>query len=118
MRFLGNIIFSIISNMVALFAAGYFIEGFFVTDDLFMLGIAAVILGALNLLLRPLLKLFFGPLMLITLGLFSIVVNGLILFILDTVSPAITIQGYMALLLGALVVSLVNGLLHAGAKRK
>ena len=117
MGFIGRIIFSIASNMVALFAASAFIPEFSATNDFVALAGAAAILAVLNLVLRPVLKLFFGPLMVLTLGLFSIVVNGLLLYVLDIVSSAVTIQGYVALLLGALVVSLVNIVLHMSAPK-
>ncbi|MBI2278818.1 MAG: phage holin family protein [Candidatus Brennerbacteria bacterium] len=112
MGFIGRIVFSIVSNMVALFVASSFIPGFAAAGDFSSLAGASAILAALNLFLRPVLKLFFGPLMVVTLGLFSIIVNGLLLYMLDTISGAVTIQGYQALLLGALVVSLVNVVLH------
>lgn len=117
MGLVGRIIFSVVSNMVALFAASAFIPEFAVANEFVALASAGAILAGLNLLLRPILKLFFGPLMVLTLGLFSIVVNGLLLYVLDIVSDAVTIQGYTALLLGALVVSLVNVVLHMSAKK-
>ena len=117
MGFIGRIIFSVVSNMVALLAAGSFITDFTVANEFLALAGAAAILAALNLLLRPVLKLFFGPLMILTLGLFSIVVNGLLLYVLDIVSSAVTIHGYVALLLGALVISAVNVVLHLSAKK-
>lgn len=117
MGFIGRIIFSIVSNMVALFAASSFIPDFAVTNDFLALAGAAAILAALNFLLRPVLKLFFGPLMVLTLGLFAVVVNGLLLYVLDIVSPAVTIEGYTALLVGALVISIVNVVLHMSAKK-
>lgn len=116
MRFIGRIIFAIVSNMVALFAAGSFIAGFAVTNDFLALAGAALILALFNTLLRPILKLFFGPLMVLTLGLFSVVVNALLLYLLDIVTPAVTIEGYGALLVGAFVVSAVNVVLHMSAK--
>lgn len=104
--------------MVALFAASYFVPGFSVANDFVALAGAGAILTALNFLLRPVLKLFFGPLMVLTLGLFSIMVNGLLLYVLDIVSAAVTIEGYLALLVGALVVSAVNVVLHVAIKNK
>jgi putative membrane protein len=117
MGFIGRAVIAIISNAVALFIAGYFIEGFMVTSDPGGLVLAAALLAVLNLVLRPLLKLFFGPFMIITFGLFTIVVNGIVLYVLDIATPEITIEGYTALLLGALVVSVVNVVFHAGARK-
>ncbi len=117
MRFIGRIIFSVVSNMVALFAASSFVPGFSAASEFVALATAGAILAVLNLLLRPVLKLFFGPLMVLTLGLFAVVVNGLLLYVLDIVSDVVTIEGYMALLVGALVVSAVNVVLHMSAKK-
>jgi len=117
MKLVSRAVFAIVANAIALFVAGYFIEGFTVANDLVSLAIAGAILAALNLFLRPLLKLFFGPLMVLTLGLFSIVVSGLLLYILDIVSAAVTIEGYTALLLGAIIVGVVNAVLHGSARK-
>lgn len=116
MKLIGRIIFAVASNLIVLLIAGYLVEGFTTANDLPALAVAGAILAALNLVLRPILKLFFGPLMVLTLGLFAVVVNGLLLYVLDMVSDAVTIEGYSALLLGALVVSIVNLVLHMAVK--
>lgn len=117
MKFLARAIAYAVVNAIALLAAAYLVQGFTVARDLAGLAIAAVILTVINLLLRPLLKLVFGPLILLTFGLFTIVVNAILLYILDALSTAVTIEGYVPLLIGALVVSAVNLILGFGAKR-
>lgn len=114
----GRASFAVVSNTIALYAAGALISGFGVAGDLMALAGAGVILAALNFLLRPLLKLFFGPLMVLTFGLFAVVVNALILYLLDMASGAVTIEGYLALVLGALIIGIVNAVLHVGIKHK
>lgn len=116
-KLVGRAFFAVISNMIALYAAGTFISGFGVAGDLAALAGAGAILAVLNFLLRPLLKLFFGPLMVLTFGLFAVVVNALILYLLDMASGAVTIEGYVALVLGALVIGIVNAVLHVNTKR-
>jgi putative membrane protein len=116
MKFIGRLIFHIFTNAVALLVASYFVAGFSVSGGLVALAIAAIILTAINTFIRPILKLLLGPLVILTFGLFTIVINALSLYLLDLWSPAITIQGYLPLLLGTLIVSVVNAVLGLSAK--
>ncbi len=107
-KLLGEFIFHIFSNTIALFAAVNFVAGFTFQGDFTAMLIAAAILTVINLLVKPILKLFFGPLILLTFGLFSIVINAITLAILDFFSTPLTIQGYVPLLYGTLIVTAVN----------
>ncbi len=101
---------------MALLIAAQFVKGFSVSMDIPSLFIAAVILTAINLLIRPIVKLILGPLIFLTLGLIIIAINALSLFILDTVSSSITIQGILPLLLATLIIGAVNIIVAAAAK--
>lgn len=116
MKLIGRLIFHVFTNAIALLAAAYFVAGFTVSGDVAALAIAAVILTAINTFIRTVLKLLLGPLVILTFGLFTIVINALSLYLLDLWSPAITIQGYLPLLLGTLIVSAVNALIGLSAK--
>ncbi len=107
-KLLGEIIFHVFSNTIALYAAASLVAGFTFSGDFIAMLTAAAILTAINLLVKPILKLFFGPLILLTFGLFSIVINALTLGILDFFSSPLTIQGYIPLLYGTLIVTAVN----------
>lgn len=116
MGFIGKFISHILSNAVALYAAGYFITGFKLTGDIIGIVTVALILTLINAFVRPILKLIFVPFMMITLGLFSIVVNAIILVILDKLSTQLTIEGYLPLLWATLIIGLVNFVFHLGTK--
>lgn len=116
MRFIGRFIFHVLSNAIALLAAAYIVPGFSFTGDIAALAIAALILTLINTFIRPILKLVFGPLVVITFGLFTIIINAASLYLLDLWTPAITIQGYLPLLLATLIVSAVNALIGLSAK--
>lgn len=116
MRLLGRLVFSVFSNAVAILAASYFVEGFLLTGSVMDLIVLGVILTFINTFIRPFLKLLLGPLILLTLGLFVIVINALALYILDTVSTALTIQGYFPLLIATLIIGIVNTAIHFSAK--
>ncbi len=112
MKVLLRIIVAIIAQALALYLAARFIPGFDITGTTQDLLILAVVLAALNLTLKPLLKLLLGPVIILTLGIGLVVVNAAVLAILDFLSPALTIHSITALVLGTFVVSIVNALLH------
>jgi putative membrane protein len=104
----------------ALFAAAWMVPGIYVEDGggWAVFAVMAVILGFVNAILRPILKLLTCPLIIITLGLFTLVVNGLTLWISAWLANAVFgvgfyINGFWAALLGALIVSLVSVILSA-----
>ncbi|HNU82055.1 MAG: phage holin family protein [Acidobacteria bacterium] len=69
---------------------------------------AGAVIGLLNLLVRPLLVLFSIPFLVITLGLFYLVINGLLLALAAYLLDSLTIDGILPALAGGLVLSLFN----------
>ncbi len=95
---------------IAIGVAAYLVPGVAVT-----LGgaiIAAVVLGALNLLIRPLIFILTLPLTIVTLGLFSFVINALLVLLAALVVPGFAVAGFWSALLFAVVLSIVNWLFH------
>lgn len=70
--------------------------------------LAAVLLGVVNAIVRPILIVLTLPLTILTLGLFLLVVNAAMLGIVGALVPGFTVDGFWPALLGALVVSLVS----------
>lgn len=109
-----KIIFAVLVNGFALFVADHFVDGFtLAANDIKSFAIIALILTALNFILKPILKLLLGPLIILTLGLGAILVNAVILKVLDFLSPALSIQGLLALLYATIIVSIVNIVFHS-----
>ena len=75
--------------------------------------IAALAIGFINATLGALLKIITFPLTLVTLGLFWLVINALMLELASAVVPGFQVQGFFAAFVGAIVLSLVNLLLKA-----
>ena len=79
-----------------------------------ILGVALVF-GVVNAFVRPLAKILTFPIVIITLGLFLLVINGFMLWLTSAISDALNlgfhVEGFWAAFLGALVVSIVSGLL-------
>jgi putative membrane protein len=75
--------------------------------------IAAMVLGILNAFLRPLVLLVTLPINIVTFGVFTLVVNGLMLWITSDVVKGFEIHGFWQAVLGALLMSLISLLLNA-----
>jgi len=70
--------------------------------------LAAAVLGVVNALLRPIALLLTLPLNLLTLGLFTLVINALMLWLTSALVPGFVVRGFWAALLGSLLLSLVS----------
>ena len=79
-----------------------------------LLGVALVF-GVVNAFVRPVARILTFPIVILTLGLFLLVINGFMLWLTSALSDALDlgfhVQGFVAAFLGALVVSLVSGVL-------
>jgi putative membrane protein len=75
--------------------------------------LAALVLGLVNALIRPLLVLLTLPVTVLTLGLFIFVINGLLFWAVGSLVPGFDVGGFWSGVLGALVFSLISWLLSA-----
>ena len=116
MRFLSRIIFHFLVNLIALMAAAQFVAGFSMNSNIESILILTAIFTFINLLIKPILKLVFSPFIFLSLGLFSLVINAIILKLLDIWSINVTISGIQALIYSTLLITAVNLLLTFIAK--
>lgn len=96
---------------LAILAAAYVLKGIDVTGFVPALA-AAAILGILNAFVRPLLLLLTLPLNILSLGLFTFVINAFLLKIASLVIAGFTVEGFWAALLGSLFISFISALLN------
>ena len=99
-------------NAIALYAAVLIVPGIQFRGDWTGVLWLALISGLLNALVRPILKFLTCPLILLTLGLFTIVINTLLLLLTARIGQAlsigISVDGFWSALLGSLVISIVS----------
>ena len=107
-----GIIVRVLVNALALYATT-FVPGITWKGDLIRLVIAGAILGLFNLIVRPLALLLSLPLLIVTLGLFYFILNGILLWLAQFVLPGYAVSGLVAGILGALVMTLVNWVIYA-----
>jgi putative membrane protein len=104
-----------IINAVALFLAVYFVPGVNVQGGVISLIWLALIFGLINAFLRPLLKLLTCPLIFLTLGLFTLLINTFLFWLTSQVGQAFgigfTISGFWPAFFGGLVVTVVSVIL-------
>jgi putative membrane protein len=111
-------------NAAALWAATRITPGISFDGDWWTLLVVALIFGVLNVSVRPLLWFMTLPLLIVTLGLFTFVLNALMLWLTGVVSEwlglGFHVDGFGAAFLGALVVSVVSFMLSlfVGANRR
>lgn len=101
-------IYQILVNAIAIKVASYYIPGFNFSGDLVSLAWVAFLLTLVNFFLKPVLKLITGPLILLTLGLFTVVINMAMLYIVDYFTPDLAITGIEPLFWATIVFGAVN----------
>jgi putative membrane protein len=97
----------LIVSALSLWLAAYFIDGFRV-DNWITLTLAALLLGVVNAVIKPILVFLTFPITLITLGLFLIVLNAAMLGLVAWLLPGFSIDGLVPAVLGWLVVTVVG----------
>ncbi|SOE52538.1 FIG028593: membrane protein [plant metagenome] len=97
-------------NAVALLAVAYLLPGITVASFGSAL-IAALVLGLLNMLVKPVLVFLTLPITIVTLGLFLIVLNALLFWFAGSILKGFQVAGFWWALAGAVLYSLISGLL-------
>jgi putative membrane protein len=108
-----RILLSIVSNAVALYATALVVPGISFQGNVVMLLVAGAIFGLFNLIVRPVAMLLSLPLLIVTLGLFYFVLNGILLWVASFFLPGYNVAGIVPGILGSLVFAIVNWALHA-----
>ncbi len=102
-----NILLRWFVTTLAVFALPYFVTGITV-GGIMTAVIVAACLVFIHLVIEPVLKLLTLPLNILTLGLFSVFLNGLFFWFVAHLITGITVATFTAALIGALVISVVN----------
>jgi putative membrane protein len=99
-------------NAVGLYLAARLVPGIYFEGNVGMLLAVAFIFGLVNALLHPLLKLLTCPLIILTLGLFTLVINAAMLWLVSVIAQALNlpygVEGFWPAFWGALIISLIS----------
>jgi len=104
-------------NMVALLVAATLVPNISLTDQWVQLAIVAIVFGLVNAFVRPIVKLFTLPLTIATLGLFTLVINTLMLLLVSWLNVGLeftgsgVVQNSISAFLASIVITIVSTLL-------
>ena len=100
-----GLLIRLVAGTIAVLVASYLLApDYFAVSDLVTAIILALVLGLLNAIVRPILTLLTLPLTIVTLGLFLIVVNALMVKLVDWVIPGIRIEGFVAAIFTTIII--------------
>ena len=111
-----SFIIRILGNSLALYTANYLVPGFIVNGSWKEYLLAGIFLGLLNLIVKPVLKAVSMPFIILTLGLFTLVINGLLLWTVDYIFSFVSIKDVATLLYAVIVITIVNLFISITAK--
>ncbi len=95
---------------IAVFVASYIIPGVII-DSFTSLLVVSIVLAVVNTFIKPILVILTFPLTVITLGIFLLLLNGLLVLLVSSIVPGFHVDSFLAAILFSIVVSLVSSLL-------
>jgi putative membrane protein len=107
-----GILFHIIGNAIALLATTV-VPGITFNGSWLTLLVAGIVIGLFNLIVRPIALFLSFPVILLTLGLFYFVLNGILLWLAQLVVPGYHVRDLWAGILGSIVFTVANWVLGA-----
>ena len=101
------------ATVIAMLLISYlFPSGSIFRVDTFMAALAAAfVLGLVNAVVRPVFVILTLPITVITLGLFLLVINGLLLLLVGAIVPGFFVNGFLGAVAGSVLISIVSGIL-------
>ena len=96
---------------IAMLLVGYLLPGVIRVDGMMAALAAAFVLGLINAFVRPLFVILTLPISVFTIGLFLLVINGLLLLLVDWIVPGFDVNGFWGAIAGSILISIVSGIL-------
>jgi putative membrane protein len=112
-----QILISLLVNTIAVLATGYILPGVDISNFLTAV-LVAIVLGVLNTFIKPIFLLISLPINILTLGLFTLVINACIVLIAGRIVTGFYVENFLWALIFSIVLSLVSGFLNTLTKNK
>jgi putative membrane protein len=106
-----NLIIKLLINAAALWVAAALVSGISLDGTFWEIMLVALVFGVINTFIKPILKLLSFPVIIVTLGLFTLVINAGMLALTAAVTDYLSIADFWSALLGALIISIVSAAL-------
>lgn len=105
-----SILINWLVSTLAILITGYLLPGVSISSFTTAL-VAAVVLGIINAIIKPILLILTLPINVLTLGLFTFVINALVILLASNIVPGFKVDGFWWALLFSIVLSLINSFL-------
>ncbi len=99
------------ATAIAMLLIGYLLPGVISVDSVMAALAAAFVLGLVNAVVRPLFVILTLPVTVVTLGLFLLVINGLLLWLVTAIVPGFHVNGFLGAVAGSILLSITSGIL-------
>lgn len=103
-----HLLISLLLNAAALIITAYIVPGFEIIGGVTTAILAAIVLGVINTFIKPILVILTAPLNFLTLGLFTFVINAIVLWLGTVFVKGIVLDNWLAAILAAIVLSVVS----------
>ncbi|UCC25303.1 MAG: phage holin family protein [Gemmatimonadales bacterium] len=113
-----NFVIRLFVNALALWIAAEFLDGITLAGGFEDVLWVALVFGIVNAVLKPILSVLALPLLFVTLGLFTLVINAALLLLTDRLTEALSVAGFGTAVVGSLVISIISMALAAILKDK
>jgi putative membrane protein len=106
-----NLLIRLGINVFALFVVEYLVPGFHL-DGIWTAVVAAIVIGIVNTLIKPILQFVALPISILTLGISAFLINVSLLYLVSKTVPGFEIQSFTTAIIASIVLSLVTWFLH------
>lgn len=106
-----SLIVHLLSYCLGLYLTAQLVQGLYF-DTIAALVLGAVVLTIVNAIIKPILTILTLPLNILTLGLFTFVINGFLLKITSLIVPGMAVGGFWAATFAALVLTVISGIIN------
>ena len=111
-----KIVVKLLVNSLAVAITAYLLQAGVTIDSFFTAVVVAVVLGVINTFIKPIIILLTLPLNLITLGLFTFVINGLFILLVSSVVAGFDVRNFWWAVLFGIVLAIINSVLNMFSK--
>lgn len=106
-----QVITQLVIQVFSLFIVSSILPGFTLTDFRAAI-VAAVVIGVINTFIRPIVQLIALPITVLTLGIFSFVINVFLLMVAASIVPGFKIDGFFTAAIASIVLALISAFIH------
>lgn len=111
-----GLIVQLLINTLAVMITGFLLQAGVQIDSFMTALVVAIVLGVINTFIKPIISILTLPITFLTLGLFSLIINGLFIMIVSGIVEGFDVTNFLWAILFSIVLSLVNAVLSSFSK--